>query len=145
MVFIRLLSKKYEKLRKKIIEECSTIVVSHEVLKEYEGRAAQEGLLLPLMTLTGELREKLENIDSSYVESKWKQLKGQLQKRKKRKVKHTIKLPKHKKDVKFVKLAYASCADCIISENYHLLELDPINFGDKAIRVLDPSTYMSQN
>jgi predicted nucleic acid-binding protein len=105
------------------------IAITKQILNEYGPRAYTSKLILQsfLQDLKG--KNKLAFFKQSYVEARLSRHH------------RNINYPSHIKDKKWVNLAIAIRANCIISKNSHLLDLPPIKTNDEFIETILPSQY----
>ena len=120
----------YTEVRERMASKGDIVAVSKDILKEYRGKAKKEGMT-PLI-LQRKLQElenagKLRNIPRSKVE-----------------LVRIERKPNDPKDEKFLAVAAAIRARCIISIDPHLLDLDPYECDRMQIRILRPEDYDSR-
>ena len=121
----------YWDVLERIREQCNIIACSKEIIKEYLGRARSGGMEQLIV------QRKIEDL---------KQIK-KVKVFKKSKCDHVNlrKIPSHQPDEKFVRVAVASSARYIISKNKHLTDLNPYDFEDTHIEIIEPKEYLQKD
>jgi predicted nucleic acid-binding protein len=98
-------------------------------MKEYIGRTHAPDLLI-LQAFIQDLRNngKWRSFDTSSINSNFRR----------RERVRIIHYPSHSKDKKWIRVAVAIQASCIISTNGHLLEVPPNRTNGDTIEIVDP-------
>ena len=122
---------KYRELRESIVKKCDKIAFSKEIRKEWIGQTAKAGMSPSF--LIAQL-EKLESVGKLKFIGKSKLQLVELNRR-----------PTDKYDEKFLTIALATKAKCIITTDPHLLELDPYKWNGTDMRIFRPEDYRNLN
>ena len=122
---------KYFKVIERIKKKCDTIIVTTQIIKEYKGRVRIGGMTIPILQRKlDNLREldKFKKISVSRVEFKLKNI-------------DICKKPTDNQDFKFLKLALAEDSPYLITEDRHLLNLNPYNCKNTDLKIIRPEDY----
>jgi len=118
----------YKEVTERILSKCDIVASSKDALDECKGKVHRHGMTL--LILQTEL-QKLEKPGKLKI-IQWSKLKDITIRKK----------PADKDDEKFLVVAAAAGAKCIITTDKGLLDLDPYEHDQTQIRVLRPEDYL---
>lgn len=125
----------YSQALKRLIEKCDTIIFSTQISKEYSGKFHKTGM--PKFIF----QRKLEDLRQ---QGKLKRSYETALKNARRKIKiERLPLPNDRTDIKFIVTAIAANARYIITNDNHLLRLNPYRYQHSRINIIDPVEYSS--
>jgi putative PIN family toxin of toxin-antitoxin system len=134
-VFIRLRGI-YEEMYQCFLNSTDVMYSTKEIMNEYEGRAMSSKLfhIRPFIEILKQ-KKKLTILGQSYVIARVKRQENM----------RTFHYPVHNKDRKFVKVAIATKARYIISNDPDLLDLLPNRYNEEQTDNVKPSGYVEIN
>ncbi len=130
-VFTRLQGN-YQDLLKCIFRVSDVIGITREIIDEYEGRACPSKEIMRAFIAGLKGKNKVRYFNSSSINSAL---------RRHRRPRRVI-YPEHNRDRKWIDVAIAVRAKCVISINNHLLRTGPNRSNGGIIEMLDPTGYI---
>lgn len=135
MIFLRMFSEKsaYSDILRKIMKNCNKIIVSTKIVKEWRSKSNTMGMSSVIIL------RKLKEL--SEVHKIKKCTEASIDKVRRLINEKRCKRPNDKYDMKFIEVAIASRA-FLLTEDHHLLDLEPYNCGKKNLRIMSSSDYL---
>jgi predicted nucleic acid-binding protein len=121
----------FEDLLTCISEVSDVIAVTKEILDEYEGRAPSKLFVISFYQSL-EKKDLVKFFNRSFLDSVLRR----------RQNPRKVNYPTHNPDRKWIDVAIAVKAKCVVSTNLHLLRAGPNSSNGDKIEMLEPSQYI---